>query len=212
MTVAVVDYGVGNLFSVRRALEQCGAQVAVSAEPEVLLSASRLVLPGVGAFADGMRGLRSDGLDEVVKQFARSGRPLLGICLGMQMLATVSEEFGEHRGLDLIPGRVACLPRADAAGRTYKVPHVGWDDLQPSASWAGTILEDVSPGDAIYSVHSFAVRTEDARHRLAHCVYNGIEVSSAIARDNVFGVQFHPEKSGAVGLKIISRFARMEAR
>jgi glutamine amidotransferase len=208
MNVAIVDYGIGNLFSVRRAFEQCGAEVAVSDDPKVILSAPRLVLPGVGAFADGMRGLAARGLDEVVKEFARSGRPLLGICLGMQMLATMSEEFGEHAGLDLIPGRVACIPRVDSDGKPYKVPHVGWDDLQSKQPWTGSILEQLTPGDAVYLVHSYAVRPDDDRHRLAYCVYNGAEISAAIRKDNVYGVQFHPEKSGKVGLKIISSFAQ----
>lgn len=208
MDVAVVDYGIGNLFSVRRAFEHCGANVAVTNDPKVMLEAPRLILPGVGAFADGMNGLKQRGLDQTVLEFARSGRPLMGICLGMQMLATLSEEFGEHAGLNLIPGRVACIPRADASGNPYKVPHVGWDDLQPSGSWTGTILEDVSPGEAVYLVHSFAHHPENPAHRLAFCRYNGAEVSAAIRKDNVFGAQFHPEKSGPVGMKIISAFLR----
>lgn len=208
--VVVIDYGIGNLFSVRRAFEQCGADVAVSDDPAVLAAAPRLVLPGVGAFADGMRGLIERGLDKVVIEYAASGRPLMGICLGMQMLASVSEEFGEHKGLGIIPGRVACIPRMDPEGKPYKVPHVGWAELETgnfAADWRGTILEGLEPGDAVYLTHSYAVTTDDPAHRLAYSRYNGKEVTSAIRKGNVYGVQFHPEKSAKVGLKIIANFA-----
>ena len=210
--VVVIDYGIVNLFSVRRAFERCGATVSVSSDPDVLLAAPRLVLPGVGAFADGMRGLAERGLDEVVVDYADAGRPLMGICLGMQMLASFSEEFGEHAGLGIIPGRVASLPRFDPQGVPYKVPHVGWADLQSDnhpAAWQGSILEGLAPGDAVYLTHSFAVRSDDPAHRLAHCLYNGTEVTTAIRKGNVYGVQFHPEKSGKVGLTIISNFANL---
>lgn len=210
MSVVVIDYGIGNLFSVRRAFEHCGCEVAVSSDPAVLAAAPRLVLPGVGAFADGMRGLIERGLDKVVVDYAASGRPLMGICLGMQMLASVSEEFGEHKGLGIIPGRVASIPRLDPEGRPYKVPHVGWADLDaddPSSAWAGTILEGLTSQDAVYLTHSFAVAPADPSHRLAYCRYNGAKVTAAIRKGKVYGVQFHPEKSGKVGLRIISNFA-----
>jgi glutamine amidotransferase len=207
--VVVIDYGIGNLFSVRRAFEHCGAEVEVSSDPTVLLAAPRLVLPGVGAFADGMRGLIERGLDKIVIEYAASGRPLLGICLGMQMLAGISEEFGEHKGLDVIPGRVASIPRRDPQGNPYKVPFVGWAELRSRGpeDWRGSILEGLHPGDAIYLTHSYAVTPEDPAHRLAHCLYNGTTVSAAIRKGNVYGVQFHPEKSGPVGLKIIANFS-----
>jgi glutamine amidotransferase len=208
--VVVVDYGIGNLFSVRRAFEHCGAAVEVSDNRDVILSAPRLVLPGVGAFSDGMRGLAERGLDEVVIAFSRSGKPLLGICLGMQMLATVSEEFGQHKGLNIIPGHVASIPRVDPQGQPYKVPFVGWADLASDnpAAWQNSILQDVPTGEAVYLVHSFAVTPDDRKHRLAYCTYNGAEVTAAIRKENAYGVQFHPEKSGKVGLNIISSFAR----
>ncbi len=209
--VVIIDYGIGNLFSVRRAFEHCGADVLVTSDPEILSAAPRLVLPGVGAFADGMRGLIDRGLDGVVKAYADSGRPLLGICLGMQMLASTSEEFGEHAGLGIIPGRVASIPRNDPEGKPYKVPHVGWADLRSRAyetDWHGSILDGLKPGDAIYLTHSFAVNPSNPAHLLAYCEYNGAEVTSAIRNRNVYGVQFHPEKSGPVGLKIIANFAK----
>lgn len=211
--VAVVDYGVGNLFSVTRAFEHCGANVVVSDEPGVLLSAPRLVLPGVGAFADGMEGLRRRGLDQVVVDFANSGKPFIGICLGMQMLSSVSEEFGEHSGLNIIPGHVVAIPRHDREGNVHKVPHIGWTSLEHAKNqvcdWGGSILAGINPGDAVYLVHSFAVEPDDRSHRLADCYYNGIEISAAIRKGNVYGVQFHPEKSGPVGLRIIKNFLRL---
>jgi len=207
--VAIIDYGIGNLFSVRRSFEHCGASVVVSDDPEVLLAAPRLVLPGVGAFADGMRGLIERGLDKAVVEFAGSGKPLLGICLGMQMLASVSEEFGEHKGLDIIPGRVAPIPKTTLEGKPHKIPHIGWSGLllpDGLSSWQGTVLEELASGDAVYLVHSYAVQPADEAHRLADCDYGGRRISAAIRKGNVHGLQFHPEKSGSIGLHIIRNF------
>jgi len=211
--VAIVDYGIGNLFSVRRAFERCGASVVVSDDPQVLLAAPRLVLPGVGAFADGMRGLIERGLDKVVPEFTDSGKPFLGICLGMQMLASVSEEFGEHKGFGIIPGRVVPIPKTTIAGKRHKIPHIGWARLERPkclAGWEGSILEGLSHDDAVYLVHSFAVQPDNGAHRLADCTYNGRVISAAIRKGNVYGTQFHPEKSGDVGLGILGNFLRAE--
>ena len=206
---AIVDYGIGNLFSVHRAIEHCGASVVVSDDPRILLSAQRLVLPGVGAFADGMRGLTERGLDKVVLEFAHSGKPLLGICLGMQMLTSVSEEFGEHKGLGIIPGRVMPISRTTIDGKPHKIPHIGWSGLlRPDglSGWQGSILEKLNPGDAVYLVHSFDVRPDNKLHRLADCDYDGRVISAAIRLGNVTGTQFHPEKSGEIGLDILRSF------
>ena len=210
--VVIVDYGVGNLFSVFRAFEHCGANVEISNNPAVILAAPRLVLPGVGAFADGMNGLIARGLDNIIIAYANTGKPLLGICLGMQMLATSSEEFGMHQGLDIISGRVRSISRSSPEGKLYKVPYVGWADLHykdHETSWKGSILDGLVPGDAVYLTHTFAVTPSDSSQRLAYCIYNGEEVTSAIRKDNVYGVQFHPEKSGPVGLQIIKNFATL---
>jgi len=206
--VTVVDYGIGNLYSVRRALERCGGEVTLSSDPAVLGRAERLVLPGVGAFAGGMQGLRERALVEPIKRFAASGRPLLGICLGMQMLATASEEFGVHEGLDLIPGRVRAVPDRDTAGRPHKIPHIGWTALRapPGVSWRESLLAETPEGTSVYLVHSFAVVPDDASHRLADCNYGGHAVCAAIARGTITGFQFHPEKSGEAGLHILQRF------
>ncbi len=212
--VGIVDYGIGNLFSVRRAFEHVGATVEVSANPGVLLAAPRLVLPGVGSFADGMQGLNASGLARVVNAFAGSGKPLMGICLGMQMLVDASEEFGEHAGLGLIPGRVLPVSPTGADLRPHKIPHVGWARLEypeHGRSWQGTMLADTAQGESVYLVHSFAVVLENRAHCLAECSYDGRRLTAAVQRDNICGVQFHPEKSGPVGLGILQCFLRQLA-
>jgi glutamine amidotransferase len=210
MKVTVIDYGIGNLYSVTRAFEHCGAEVSVANDPAAVPEAPRLVLPGVGAFADGMAGLRERGLIEPIRRYAESGRPLLGVCLGMQMLASVSEEFGEHEGLSVIPGRVRPVPATTTEGAPQKIPHIGWSPLlaPTDTEWGGSILTDTAPGTAVYLVHSFEVSPSDPAHRLADCLYGGPRVCAAIRRGSVFGCQFHPEKSGPAGLAIISRFLR----
>lgn len=210
--VAVIDYGMGNLLSVRRGLEHCGAKVTVTSDPDAILSAPRVVLPGVGAFSDGMAELRRLGLDSIVREVAARDIPLMGICLGMQMLLDESEEFGTTRGLGLIPGRVVPVPSTSADGRSQKVPHIGWNELQLPRyrdDWSGTPLQDLEPGEAAYFVHSFMASLVEPDHRVAHCLYGGMPVVAAIGRDRVFGCQFHPEKSGKVGLKIMQRFLRL---
>jgi len=207
--VIVIDYGMGNLLSVRRGLEHCGAVVTVTADPDAILSAPRVILPGVGAFADGMAELRRDGLDAVVREVAARGVPLLGICLGMQMLIDESDEFGITPGLGLIPGRVVPVPSTTTDGYPQKIPHIGWNALalpQGLESWDGTLLQEVKPGEAVYFVHSFMATPSSPDDRVADCIYGGRVVSAAIGRENVFGCQFHPEKSGEVGLKVLRRF------
>jgi glutamine amidotransferase len=207
--VAVIDYGVGNLLSVRRGLEHCGAKVQVTSDPERIRTASRVVLPGVGAFTDGMAELSLNGLDEVVKEVANKGTPLLGICLGMQMLLDESEEFGVTKGLGLISGKVVPIPSITKEGNSQKIPHTGWNSLilpSETNTWDGTILEKIKPNDAVYFVHSFMASPTNQEDRLADCLYGGISVSASIIKDNIFGCQFHPEKSGEVGLKVLKTF------
>lgn len=207
--VVVIDYGMGNLLSVQRGLEHCGGDVKLSADPGVILSSPRVVLPGVGAFADGMAGLRQAGLDDVVREVASRGTPLLGICLGMQILLDESEEFGRTSGLGLIHGKVVAIPVVTTDGQPQKIPHIGWSALEFATGrndWNGTLLHGVKPGEATYFVHSFMVNPADPSNRVADCLYGGQKVAAAIQRDNVFGCQFHPEKSGEVGLRILSRF------
>jgi glutamine amidotransferase len=207
--VTVIDYGVGNLLSVSRALEHCGAKVTVTADPQSILSASRLVLPGVGAFADGMAALKANCLDTVVRQVASKGTPLLGICLGMQLLFDESEEFGATTGLGVIPGRVVNIPSITSKGESQKIPHIGWNELvvpDMTRPWQADLLTNVAPGEAVYFVHSFMAAPASNSHRVADCIYGGIQISAVVQRENVVGCQFHPEKSGIVGLTILRNF------
>jgi glutamine amidotransferase len=207
--VTVIDYGVGNLLSVQRGLEHCGVKVTLTADPEQILSAKRVVLPGVGAFENAMMALGALNLVGVIKEVGRRETPLLGICLGMQLLLDESDEFGITAGLGLIPGRVIAVPVQATSGDAQKIPHIGWNALLPSSTrldWSGTLLEDNRPGDASYFVHSFMAFPTDPMHRIAECVYGGHNVPAVIGRDQITGCQFHPEKSGEVGLKILRRF------
>jgi len=207
--VTVIDYGVGNMLSVQRGLEHCGAKVTLTADPEQILSAKKVVLPGVGAFANAMQALDSLGLVIVIRKLAQRKTPLLGICLGMQLLLEESEEFGVAAGLGLISGRVIPVPCRTLSGATQKIPHIGWSALQPSGAsekWKDTLLQDNRAGDAAYFVHSFMAVPSDSVNRVADCVYGGHLIPAVIARDQITGCQFHPEKSGEVGIKVLRRF------
>lgn len=209
--VTVVDYGMGNLLSVCRALEQCGAEVLLTASPPAVDGAERLVLPGVGAFADGMAELSRGGFVGPIRNFARTGRPFLGICLGMQMMLDGSEEFGAHEGLGLIPGNVVAIPPTGTDGKAHKIPHIGWNALlppTPSTDWGGTILGGIAPGTEVYFVHSFTAVPASPVHRLADCDYDGRSISAAVKSGAMYGCQFHPEKSGEAGLRILKSFLR----
>jgi imidazole glycerol-phosphate synthase subunit HisH len=205
--ITVVDYGMGNLMSVSRGFEKVGARVQVSASPAEIEQAERLVVPGVGAFGDGMKSLIERDLVAPIKAFAASGRPLLGICLGMQLLFDSSEEFGECGGLGLVPGRVHKVPARAADGRSHKIPHIGWNGIVPAREWRGTLLEGVAPGSPAYFVHSYAPEPAHREDRLADAFYDGCPISAVVRRGAIQGCQFHPEKSAAVGLKILANFA-----
>ncbi len=204
--VTVVDHGSGNLLSVARSLERVGATVTFCSDTASLLRAERLVLPGVGAFATGMQGLSSRGLVDALRSYSETGRPILGICLGMQLLADVSEEFGAHEGLRLIHGRVQMIPRRDVDGNALRVPFVNWAELQPSQSWESSILADVPTGKAFYFVHSYHLVVDNPAHELAHYVYGGRKIAAVVQAGAVTGCQFHPEKSGPAGHALLARF------
>ena len=207
--VTVVDYGSGNLLSVCRALRHCGAEVSVVESGAGLASADRLVVPGVGAMADSMRNLEARGLVEPLRAFARSDRPLLGICVGMQVMFDAGEEFGVHPGLGLLGGRVRMIPGSRGDGTRRKIPHIGWNALIPAArvnGWEGTILAGLPEEPAAYFLHSFAVDPDDDGARLAECEHEGFRVCAAVKSGLVYGCQFHPEKSGEVGLTILKNF------
>jgi glutamine amidotransferase len=205
--VTVIDYGIGNLLNMARALEHCGATVRlVEKASPADLDAPRLVLPGVGAFGDGMAELRARGFDDLVRRFADTGRPFLGICVGMQMMFDASEEMGEHAGLGLLAGRVVAVPALAVDGSAQRIPHIGWRPLQPASPWAGTLLDGVAPGERAYFVHSFAARPQDPAVRLADVDYGGHAICAAVHRDNLHGCQFHPERSAHAGLAMLQRF------
>ena len=204
---AIIDYGAGNLQSVEKALRHIGCDCFVTADPAELRQARAAVLPGVGAFGDAAALLRERGLDRVVVEEARRGKPLLGICLGMQLLFERSLEYGEHPGLGLIPGQVE--PIAPVIPKGYKVPHIGWNALRfPAGRPRSGLFRYVEEGECVYFVHSYYASRCDA-YVTATAEY-GAELTAAVERENVMGVQFHPEKSGAVGLRILRAFCERE--
>ncbi len=206
--ITVVDYGLGNLFSVRRALETNGATVELAETPEKILQAERLILPGVGSFKDGMALLHSNGLVTPILEFTETGRPMMGICLGMQLLLSVGYEFGETKGLSLIEGSCSLIPNETPSGERLKRPHIGWSVLEkPSGiDWSTTPLRAVKNDESVYFVHSFGAVCQDERNVLAYANYGGNKIPAAIFKDNVCGLQFHPERSGEVGLRIMKEF------
>ena len=203
--IAIVDYGVGNLFSLKSSLAAVGAKAVVTGDTAVLHTADHIILPGVGAFGDAADKLAATGMRDAVLAEARAGKPLLGICLGMQLLFEKGMEYGEHAGLGLIPGTVVDLKPVLPEG--LKVPHIGWNALQLRQP-EHPLLKYTLAGDFVYFVHSFYA-TDCADWTLATAEY-GVDVTAAVARENVMGCQFHPEKSGAVGLNILRAFCEME--
>ena len=202
--IAIIDYGVGNLFSLKSSLAMIGAQAVVTGDADVLRSAERLILPGVGAFGDARQKLAQTGLDAALCAEAARGKPVLGICLGMQMLFDRSLEYGEHKGLGLIPGEV--VPMAGRLPEGLKIPHIGWNalDIQKPDH---PLMKYTESGDCVYFVHSFYA-ADCADSVIATAEY-GIDVTAAVAKGNVMGCQFHPEKSGTVGLGILKAFCEM---
>ena len=207
--VTLIDYGGSNLRSVQKALEAVGARAEVTADPEVVRRAAKLVLPGVGAFGAGMAALRARGLDAAAAEAVGTGAWLLGICLGMQFLFDESDEMGQHAGLGLLAGRVTRFP-ADlrAAGRPLKVPHVGWNEIEHDGRHA--LLAGVASGAHAYFVHSYICAPRDEADVLARAEYGG-PFAAVAGRGRVLGIQFHPEKSQRVGLQILRNFAALEA-
>ncbi len=201
--VAIVDYGVGNLFSLTCSLRSIGAEAVVTGNPAVLRRAEGLILPGVGAFADAAALLRKDGLDRMLTEEAAAGKPLLGICLGMQLLFTKSLEYGRHRGLDLIPGTVRPIREAVPPG--YKIPHIGWNCLHfPQGRPRSPLFRHIREGEHVYFVHSYYAAA--CGPYVSATAEYGAELTAAAERGKVYGVQFHPEKSGSVGLRILKAF------
>ncbi len=202
--IAIVDYGLGNLFSLQSSLQAIGAESAVTGDPETIRQADQLILPGVGAFRDAAARLRESGLDRLIREEAQAGKLLLGICLGMQLLFDESLEFGRYPGLGLIRGTVAPIPVPDK--KQYKLPQIGWNALHLKK--AHPLWKYISEGDAVYFVHSYH-GTDCGADTIATAEY-GTEVTAAVAKDNIWGTQFHPEKSGQVGLSILRAFTERQ--
>lgn len=201
--IRIIDYGVGNLFSLRSSLRAIGIDADYTGNPAVIRKADKLILPGVGAFRDAREALRSTGLDRVVQEEAGKGKALMGICLGMQMLFDRSYEYGEYEGLGLIPGEI--VPMAGRIPKDLPIPHIGWNELmlkQPSP-----LMKNTANGDYVYFVHSYYAETP-AEYVIATTDY-GVEMTAAVQKDNVYGCQFHPEKSSEVGLSILKAFCEL---
>lgn len=201
--ISIIDYGVGNLFSLRSSLRAIGIDADYTGNPAEIRKADKLILPGVGAFRDAREALRSTGLDRVVQEEAGKGKPLMGICLGMQMLFDRSYEYGEYEGLRLIPGEI--VPMEGRIPKDLPIPHIGWNELmlkQPSP-----LMKNTANGDYVYFVHSYYAETT-AEYVIATTDY-GVEMTAAVQKDNVYGCQFHPEKSSEVGLSILKAFCEL---
>ena len=203
------DYGFGNIHNVERALIRAGAEVRRCVSPDELDGAKGVVIPGVGAFGDCISALRARGFERPIKELAESGTWILGICVGMQILATHGEEFGFHKGLDLVPGTVSIIPDKTSNDESLKRPHIGWSNLYSySDNWDGTLLGNVSHNSPVYFVHSYQLHPKDSNQLLAYARFGGLDITAAVRRERIYGVQFHPEKSGETGLQILKSFVR----
>lgn len=208
--ITLLDYGMCNMLNVARAFEHCGAEITITEDPAVALRAEKLVVPGVGAFRDSILEIESRGLGDAIKGFVETARPFLGICVGMQMLFEGSDEFGSHSGLGILGGRVKAIPKFTTDGAEQRIPHIGWNHLghaETDRSWEKTLLNDFEGTcPAVYFVHSFAAVPSDRSISLADTIYGGHGVCAAVQRGNVMATQFHPERSGEIGLSLIRRF------
>lgn len=209
--VAIVDYQLANMFSVDLACTHVGLDPEITSDPAVIAAADAVILPGVGAFGEAMQNLISLGLVDPIGEFIASGRPFLGICLGMQLLFSESEEFGQSRGLGVIPGRVVRFPESSPAGGKLRVPQIGWNRIRRPAlrSWEETPLSETADGEYMYFLHSYYVIPEKTGVQLCVTEYEGIEYCSGVASGNVFGLQFHPEKSATKGMDIYRGLASL---
>jgi len=211
--VAIVDYDMGNLFSVQRACEQVGLSAVITKSGDEIAGATAAILPGVGAFGDAMSNMEKFGLVKAIRDFVKTGKPFMGICLGMQLLFTESEEFGIHKGLDIIKGRVTEFGNKGKDNANIKVPQVGWNSISPGKGaedkWNNSPLKDVKKGEYMYFVHSFYCIPSDPEVILTVSNYEGTEYCSGVSKDNVFAVQFHPEKSAIEGIKIYKNWAQL---
>ena len=207
--LTIIDYGLGNLLSLKRAFEFIGASVIITNEPKLIANSSRVVLPGVGAFGTAMNFIKDLKVEESIISIAKKEIPFLGICLGMQLLFTESKEFKITKGLNLMEGKVIPIPINSVEGKRLTLPHIGWNSLLPSNNidnWKDTILEDNNFNDEVYFVHSFMAKPNQSETKVAECIYGGHKITAVVKKNNIVGCQFHPEKSGEIGLKILKNF------
>ena len=207
--VAIVDLGMGNLHNVKRACAHVGIESSLTTKGAEVIAADAVILPGVGAMPEAMRALDSTGLGDAVRRVVSDGKPLLGVCLGLQLLMATGTEFSNHEGLGVFPGRVERFPRRTTDGGVLRVPHIGWAPIFPvnSHGWQGTLLSTTPPNSSMYFVHSYHVIPENPGIVLAKAGYSGIEFVAAVSSENVFACQFHPERSGPEGLRTYGQFA-----
>lgn len=205
--ILVIDYGVGNLLSVKRALEYLGAKVRLSSDPIEIINAEKLILPGVGAFGNAINALSCMGIDSAIKEAAFKGTPILGICLGMQLLFDSSDEFGYTKGLGLIPGNVQLITSIIGEPKMLKIPHIGWSSLQfTQGAQQFPLLNTMGSQDSFYFVHSYVAMPTDSSNLIATTVYEGLDLPAIVSKGNIAGCQFHPEKSGPSGLRMLRNF------
>ena len=210
-SIVIVDYGVGNLLSVKRGLEFVDASPIITSDPKLILSASHIVFPGVGAFNNAMMKLSDLGLVEILKEAVQKGIPLMGICLGMQLLFDESEEFTHTAGLALISGKVTSIKEKSSKNIYPKVPHIGWAKLNQANAidWKKTVLKNTEIGSEMYFVHSFSAQPVDKKDCIATCEFGEKSLVAVVEKNNIIGCQFHPEKSGKLGLKILKEFCAL---
>lgn len=208
MNIVVIDYGIGNIKSIKNAFEELGVKVTLSRKKEDILNADGVILPGVGAFSHGMNNLIKYNLVEIIKEYVKTDKPLLGICLGMQMMLEESEEFGLTKGLGLIKGKVIKLPVYQS--NKVKLPHVSWNEIKnKNIKWQNTILNNIPSNSDMYFVHTFVVKPDNDNEVLSVTEYKGVEFCSSVKKNNIYGCQFHPEKSAEIGLSIIKNFINL---
>lgn len=208
INLVIINYDIGNVRSIINAFEKIGTKPILSRDKEEILNADGVILPGVGAFSHGMENLYKYSLVDVIKEYVKTNKPFLGICLGMQMLLDESEEFGSKKGIGLIPGKVIKLPTKDS--NNEKLPHVSWNEIRPkNITWKGTILNNTNTKSDMYFVHSYTAVPKNKNNILSTTVYSGYEFCSSIKKENIYGCQFHPEKSASAGLEIIKSFIKI---
>ena len=209
-TIVIIDYDAGNLFSVQHACRHVGLEPEISSDKTKILNAAGVILPGVGAYGAAMENLKRLGLVDVIKDYIATGSPFMGICLGMQLLFSESEEFGLHQGLDIIPGKVLRFPRQNKKGELIRVPQIGWNEISPNDQkvWEKSYLKNIKSDEYMYFVHSYYCLPENKKDILSYTDYEGFKYCSSVLRGNIFASQFHPEKSGKEGIKIYQEFAK----